>query len=64
MELRQVFIGLVDISGYTKFLRPHRLSLLDAERIQIIDVLRGWTIFVILVVNMLLNFNVLAATIF
>lgn len=33
MEIRQIFIVLVDISGYTRFLRAHRKSLLHAEYI-------------------------------
>jgi hypothetical protein len=33
MELIRALIVLIDISGYTKFIRMHRLSLLHAERI-------------------------------
>ncbi len=33
MEIRQIFIVLVDISGYTRFLTAHRTSLLHAEYI-------------------------------
>ena len=33
MEIRRIFLVLVDISGYTRFLRLHRMSLLHAERI-------------------------------
>lgn len=33
MELIQAFIILIDISGYTKFIRNHRVSLIHAERI-------------------------------
>jgi len=33
MELHQLFIVLLDISGYTQFIKRHRTSLLHAERI-------------------------------
>lgn len=33
MELIQAFIILIDISGYTKFIHKHRVSLIHAERI-------------------------------
>ncbi len=33
MELIQAFIVLIDISGYTKFIHKHRVSLIHAERI-------------------------------
>lgn len=33
MEIRDIFIVLVDISGYTRFLKAHRVSLLHAEQI-------------------------------
>ena len=33
MEIKQIFLVLVDISGYTRFLKLHRVSLLHAERI-------------------------------
>jgi hypothetical protein len=33
MEIRTVFIVLMDISGYTRFITQHRTSLLHAERI-------------------------------
>lgn len=33
MEVRQIFLVLVDISGYTRFIKKHRVSLLHAERI-------------------------------
>lgn len=33
MKLLQAFIVLIDISGYTKFIRMHKVSLIHAERI-------------------------------
>jgi len=33
MEIKQIFIILVDISGYTRFIRYHKVSLLHAEKI-------------------------------
>ncbi|MGB2958565.1 MAG: DUF2652 domain-containing protein, partial [Bacteroidota bacterium] len=33
MELKKVFLVLADISGYTRFIRWHKTSLLHAERI-------------------------------
>lgn len=33
MELIQAFIILIDISGYTKFIQKHRVTLMHAERI-------------------------------
>ena len=33
MDIKNIFIVLVDISGYTKFIRLHKVSLLHAERI-------------------------------
>lgn len=33
MQLKQVFIVLIDISGYTRFITSHRTSLLHAEKI-------------------------------
>ncbi len=32
-RLKQIFIILVDISGYTNFIRMHKVSLLHAEKI-------------------------------
>jgi len=40
MVLTQVFLVIVDISGYTKFLRSHSLSLLHAEHV-IVSLLEG-----------------------
>lgn len=40
METRQLFIAIVDISGYTGFLRRHKSNLIHAERI-IIDLLQS-----------------------
>ena len=33
MELKSIFILIVDISGYTRFIKKHRLALLHAEKI-------------------------------
>ena len=33
MSIKQIFIILVDISGYTNFIRMHKVSLLHAEKI-------------------------------
>lgn len=33
MEIRQIFLVIADISGYTKFIKKHRFSLIHAERI-------------------------------
>ena len=33
MKVKKVFIALVDISGYTKFIKLHKVSLLHAEQI-------------------------------
>jgi hypothetical protein len=33
MELKQTFLVIADISGYTKFIRKHRFSLIHAEHI-------------------------------
>ena len=33
MEIRKVFLVLADISGYTRFIRMHRMSLIHAEKI-------------------------------
>ena len=33
MELKSIFILIVDISGYTRFIKKHRISLLHAEKI-------------------------------
>jgi hypothetical protein len=33
MEIRRIYIILVDISGYTRFIRFHKVSLLHAEKI-------------------------------
>ncbi|MCK5342718.1 MAG: DUF2652 domain-containing protein, partial [Candidatus Heimdallarchaeota archaeon] len=33
MSIKQIFIILVDISGYTNFIRLHKMSLLHAEKI-------------------------------
>ncbi len=38
METRQLFIAIVDISGYTSFLRRHKDDLVHAEEI-IIDLM-------------------------
>jgi hypothetical protein len=33
MDIRKMFLVLIDVSGYTKFLKLHKMSLLHAERI-------------------------------
>jgi hypothetical protein len=33
MDIKKIFIVLVDISGYTRFIRLHKVSLMHAERI-------------------------------
>ncbi len=33
LEIKKVFLALVDISGYTKFIKLHKVSLLHAEQI-------------------------------
>jgi len=33
MDMKKIFIVLVDISGYTRFIRLHKVSLIHAERI-------------------------------
>jgi len=33
MEIKQIFLVIADISGYTKFIKKHRFSLIHAERI-------------------------------
>ena len=33
MELKSIFIIIVDISGYTRFIKKHRVALLHAEKI-------------------------------
>lgn len=33
MELKSIFIVIVDISGYTRFIKKHRVALLHAEKI-------------------------------